>query len=77
MRKGGLERLRVGQEVRAFQGEEHHSAGSNVSFMWVSEKKGTVQSWENSQEMQIESIIVQDMRLAFGLFKYCICILGR
>lgn len=64
MRREGLERLRVGQEVRAFQGEEHHSAGSSVSFMCVSEEKGTVQPWENSQEMQIESVIVQDMRLA-------------
>lgn len=31
MRREGLERLRAGQEVRAFQGEEHHSAGSKLS----------------------------------------------
>lgn len=74
MRREGLERLRVWSRSRAFQGEEHHSAGSSDSFMWVSEEKGIVQSWENLQEIQIE-IIVKDMRLAFGLFKYCICIL--
>ena len=66
MRREGLERLRVRQQVRAFQGEEHHSAGSSVSFTCVSEEKGTVEPWENSQEMRIESIIVQDTRLALG-----------